>query len=180
MKQDVKMYGGLSDSESDSGESRPTSKKGGKEKAKKEHWFASFMSGIESRPGLPYTLSEYIQVGFNLFFLFVTVFGIYTFWSAVKEDITNASNVEISIAQEAIAQCARDYVNNRCGPDQRVEALRTMCADWDVCMRRDAQAVGRARVSAHTFAQIVNSFVEPISYKTMVCSSSTFLPVPTP
>ncbi|CAG8948831.1 hypothetical protein HYFRA_00001954 [Hymenoscyphus fraxineus] len=169
VKQDVKMFGGLSDSDSDEGDSRPSSKKGGKaEQEKKEHWFGSFMSGIESRPGLPYTLSEYIQVGFNLLFLFLTVFGIYTFWSAVKEDITNASNIEISIAQESIAQCARDYVNNRCGPDQRVEALRKVCADWDVCMRRDAQAVGRARVSAHTFAEIVNSFVEPISYKTMI------------
>jgi Di-sulfide bridge nucleocytoplasmic transport domain len=35
-------------------------------------------------------------------------------------------------------------------------------------MNRDPTVVGRARVSAETFAEIVNSFIEPISYKTMV------------
>jgi hypothetical protein len=36
-------------------------------------------------------------------------------------------------------------------------------------MNRDPTVVGRARVSAETFAEIINSFIEPISYKTMVC-----------
>lgn len=35
-------------------------------------------------------------------------------------------------------------------------------------MNRDPTQVGRARVSAETFAEIINSFIEPISYKTMV------------
>lgn len=34
-------------------------------------------------------------------------------------------------------------------------------------MNRDPAVVGRAKVSAETFAEIINSFVEPISYKTM-------------
>lgn len=35
-------------------------------------------------------------------------------------------------------------------------------------MNRDPAVVGRAKVSAETFAEIINSFVEPISYKTMI------------
>jgi len=35
-------------------------------------------------------------------------------------------------------------------------------------MSRDPREVARARVSAETFAEILNSFVEPISYKAMV------------
>jgi hypothetical protein len=35
-------------------------------------------------------------------------------------------------------------------------------------MNRDPTVVGRAKVSAETFAEIINSFIEPISYKTMV------------
>lgn len=42
-------------------------------------------------------------------------------------------------------------------------------------MNRDPTVVGRARVSAETFAEIVNSFIEPISYKTMVCQPFEFL-----
>jgi len=35
-------------------------------------------------------------------------------------------------------------------------------------MNRDPNAIKRASLSAHTFAEIFNSFVEPISLKTMV------------
>lgn len=42
-------------------------------------------------------------------------------------------------------------------------------------MNRDPTVVGRAQVGAETFAGVVNSFVDPISWKTMVRS-----PVPFP
>lgn len=35
-------------------------------------------------------------------------------------------------------------------------------------MNRDPLAIGRAQVGAETFAGVVNSFVDPISWKTMV------------
>lgn len=35
-------------------------------------------------------------------------------------------------------------------------------------MNRDPLAVGRAQVGAETFAGVVNGFVDPISWKTMV------------
>jgi hypothetical protein len=46
--------------------------------------------------------------------------------------------------------------------------MEKACLAWEKCMNRDPTVVGRARVSAETFAEIVNSFIEPISYKTMV------------
>lgn len=73
------------------------------------------------------------------------------------------------ILQE-ISQCSRDYIENRCAPDMRVPAMEMRCIAWEKCMNRDPSQVGRARVSAETFAEIINSFIEPISYKTMVCS----------
>lgn len=64
-------------------------------------------------------------------------------------------------------------------------AIEDMCNAWASCMNRDvvvAQYVSlfdfilvlvtnmclRAKVSAETIAEIINSFVEPISYKTLV------------
>lgn len=35
-------------------------------------------------------------------------------------------------------------------------------------MQRDTTGVGRARVVAETIGEVVNSFVEPISWKTLV------------
>jgi Di-sulfide bridge nucleocytoplasmic transport domain len=42
------------------------------------------------------------------------------------------------------------------------------CASWETCMNRDPTVVGRAKVGAEMIAEVVNSFVEPISWKTLV------------
>jgi hypothetical protein len=42
-------------------------------------------------------------------------------------------------------------------------------------MNRDPTVVGRAKVGAETFAGVVNSFVDPISWKTMVSTRSAAL-----
>ena len=57
---------------------------------------------------------------------------------------------------------------NRCERESRVPAMEGVCDGWEKCMNRDPGRVGRARVSAHTFAEILNGFVEPISVKAMV------------
>jgi Di-sulfide bridge nucleocytoplasmic transport domain len=67
-----------------------------------------------------------------------------------------------------MAVCSKEYLENRCAPGTRVPAMEKACLAWEKCMNRDPTVVGRARVSAETFAEIINSFIEPISYKTMV------------
>jgi hypothetical protein len=71
-----------------------------------------------------------------------------------------------------MAVCSKEYLENRCAPNTRVPAMEKACVAWEKCMNRDPTVVGRARVSAETFAEIINSFIEPISYKTMVFSFS--------
>ena len=44
-------------------------------------------------------------------------------------------------------------------------------------MNRDPTVVGRAKVGAETFAGVVNSFVDPISWKTMVSPYPSIVPV---
>lgn len=46
--------------------------------------------------------------------------------------------------------------------------MEAACQGWELCMNRDPKVVGRARVGAETFAGIINSFFETISWKTMV------------
>ena len=45
------------------------------------------------------------------------------------------------------------------------------CKAWEACMSRDPTIVGRTNVVAETFAGVINSFVDPISWKTMVSFS---------
>lgn len=70
------------------------------------------------------------------------------------------------IVQE-IAMCALQYKSNLCESNP-VPAMVQQCAKWEACMNRDPAVVGRAKVSAELIAEVVNSFVEPISWKTLV------------
>jgi hypothetical protein len=165
---ETQAIGVYSESDSESGESKQRNKKGRTPEIPQQGWFSSLLTGIESRPQLPNVLATYIQFFTNGFFFLVTVFGVWTAFSAIKADVNKAAQESIARASEEIGQCARDYVDNRCGYDQRVPSLKQICSDWEVCMGRDANQVGRARVSASVLAGIINNFVEPISYKAMV------------
>lgn len=70
------------------------------------------------------------------------------------------------IVQE-IAMCVLQYKNNLCEANP-VPAMVQQCAKWEACMNRDPAVIGRAKVSAELIAEVVNSFVEPISWKTLV------------
>lgn len=157
-------------SETDSDEdSRPRSRKGKSIKEESQPgYLASIFDYIESHPNLPNVLSFYAQLGVNMFIAGLTIFGIYTFWMTIQSDVDKASEDQRGIVLNEIALCAKNFVDNQCGSDRRVPALKEVCENWEHCMNRDPDRIGRARVSATTFAQIFNSFIEPISYKAMV------------
>ena len=154
---------------SDSGEDAEQpklSRKGGSED--KPHWAGSLFSFIAQHPSLPQTLSYYAQFVFNIFLLCCCGYLIYCFWSAVKGDVDKRADEAMADAMAKIKVCADDYRNNYCDRTPRPPYAENLCNEWDRCMNRDPRKVGRAKVSAHTFAEIFNSFIEPISYKAML------------
>lgn len=163
----VGLRGSDSDSEEDS---RPKSREQKATDEKAQGWLAQLLTGIESHPNLPNVLSFYAQLTLNFFFVGLAIFGVWTFWSTIKGDVDKASEEATAAVVAEMAKCARDYVDNGCAKPNRPPALEAVCENWEHCMNRDPNSVGRAKISAHTFAQIFNSFIEPISYKAMVCS----------
>ena len=168
---------GTRGSETDSeDESRSKSRSQALQNENRQGWFAAFLNGIESHPNLPNVLSFYAQLTLNFFLVGLAIFGVWTFWSTIKGDVDKASDEAIAAAVADMAKCAANFVENGCQNPNRPPALETVCDNWDFCMNRDPKSVGRAKISAHTFAQIFNSFIEPISYKAMVCLFIPFLP----
>jgi hypothetical protein len=51
------------------------------------------------------------------------------------------------------------------------------CASWQTCMNRDPTIVGRAKVGAEMIAEVINGFVEPISWKTLVRTRGPGIPL---
>jgi hypothetical protein len=130
---------------------------------------ASLFSFIERYPNAPALITKYVQTFANAAILTFAFYVVYSVWSTIRADVDRASEDSAAEILAEMATCAKNYVDNRCGGNNRLPALETVCSNWELCMNRDPNSIRRAQVSAHTFAQIINSFVEPISLKTMVC-----------
>ena len=70
------------------------------------------------------------------------------------------------VVQE-IKACSVLYKNNFC-EGNIVPHMFQPCGEWETCMNRDPSKIGRARIGAQLLAEIVNAFVENISWKTFV------------
>jgi hypothetical protein len=136
---------------------------------KQPHWISSLFTFIGQHPSVPHILSYYAQFLFNVFLLSCCGYLIYCFWSTVQADVDERAYEAMAEVLAEIGRCKTDYIKNHCDSvEHKAPIAETYCDQWKRCMERDYKKVGRARVSAHTFAQIFNSFVEPISWKAMI------------
>ncbi|CAD6593463.1 MAG: hypothetical protein ASARMPREDX12_007431 [Alectoria sarmentosa] len=132
----------------------------------------SVLTFIDAHPGLPNTLSYYVQFLLNFFLALCVMYVLYGIFSTISNDITERAMMESSEILAEMAVCAREFKENRCERDSRVPAMEIVCNNWEKCMQRDPYKVGRSRLSAGMFAEIVNSFIEPISLKAIIVSVS--------
>jgi hypothetical protein len=137
----------------------------------KQHWLSTFTNFIEAHPTAPHILSWWFQLLFNIFLLACCAYAIWSAWSAFSSDVDNKGHEAAAGVMAQMAVCAREYTKNNCAPATRMPALEAVCEEWGKCMNQDPYKVGRAKISAHTFGEIFNSFIEPISWKAMVFSA---------
>ena len=137
----------------------------------------SVLTFIDAHPGLPNTLSYYVQFLLNFFLTLCVMYVLYGIFSTISNDITERAMMESSEILAEMAVCAREFKENKCERDSRVPAMETVCNNWEKCMQRDPYKVGRSRLSAAMFAEIVNSFIEPISLKAIVRSVPQLSPL---
>lgn len=121
----------------------------------------------------PETLLTYAQVVFNLSILVVFLYLMLNIVLTIQHDVSQkVREYELDYLDE-ISSCEARYTSNRCGSDMQAPALSEACEAWRRCASRDPTVVGRARVTAETFAEILNGFVDVVSWKTMLFSLLT-------
>lgn len=130
---------------------------------------------VSTHRDIPLIASQYMQLMLNLSLILLLLYAVFCFYLTIRHDVDKKVSEFSSTILAEMSLCQRKYIENRCAPGMRVPAMEASCGHWEKCMTRDPAQVGRARVSAETFAEIINSFIEPISYKTMVCSASLLL-----
>lgn len=132
----------------------------------------------------PYILIGYLQMLFNIILICGILYLLLSFYFVIKRDVSIKVNEQLQciisfiffiVMAIEISQCAKKYHENKCNPDLRVPAMENSCLQWENCMRRDPLTIEKAKLHAKTFAEIINSFIEPISYKTLVRDNEFFL-----
>ncbi|KAF8641207.1 hypothetical protein AX17_000841 [Amanita inopinata Kibby_2008] len=142
------------------------------------HYTVNLPAPTLPQPDTPYVLLGYLQFFFNLSLILLFLYLVVQFILTVQRDVEHRiSEYSMEIVQE-IAMCALQYRNNLCSTNP-IPAMAQQCSNWETCMNRDPAVVGRAKVGAELIAEVVNGFVEPISWKTLifVLSSLSFLTV---
>ncbi|RJE21685.1 Nuclear envelope protein Brr6 [Aspergillus sclerotialis] len=160
-----------SDDESDrpsSREEQPAGKKQGKTPTARSSSCSDFFSLLEAHPNVPGILSWWAQLVVNLSLFSLAVYVVFGFVSAIRSEFDQAAEEASDSILAEMATCAKSYVDNKCAGGGRLPALETVCENWERCMNRDPAKIGRAKVSAHTMAIIINSFIDPISWKAIM------------
>ncbi|KAF9560198.1 hypothetical protein CPC08DRAFT_636885 [Agrocybe pediades] len=127
----------------------------------------------------PYVLLGYLQFFFNLSLILIFLYLFVQFIITVQRDVQlRISEYSQDIIQE-ISVCAVHYKDNRCAEGNIIPAMIQQCSNWEACMNRDPSVVGRARVGAELIAEVLDGFVERISWKTLIftLTSLAFLTV---
>jgi hypothetical protein len=145
---------------------------GGAEGPSSPAYYSSQASSVHTpsrllHPEFPRLVSSYCQLFFHGCLVFFALYLFYVLYSSVQADVETRVDEYSSEVLNQIAECHREWRENRCGSDDRPPALTVSCVTWEQCMRRDPRLVARARISAETVAHILNSFVEPLSVKTI-------------
>ncbi|GJP93591.1 alpha,alpha-trehalose-phosphate synthase subunit [Aspergillus niger] len=130
--------------------------------------FSDFFALLEAHPNVPSILSWWAQLVVNLSLFSLAVYVVFGFVSAIRAEFEQAAEEVSDTILAEMAACAKSYVDNRCAGGDRLPALESVCENWERCMNRDPAKVGRAKVSAHTMAVIINSFIDPISWKAIM------------
>ncbi|GAA5928447.1 Brr6/Brl1 family protein [Sporobolomyces koalae] len=116
----------------------------------------------------PYVLLGYLQFGsLTLMAVLVLSLLVLFLWTLYTDIQSRLSSLTLELRSE-ILQCARAYVDNRCEPATRIPAMERKCNEWEECMNQEIVVTGKTRVVAETLAEIVNGFVDVISFKTML------------
>ncbi|KAF9263075.1 hypothetical protein L218DRAFT_973249 [Marasmius fiardii PR-910] len=141
------------------------------------HYTLNMPSPASPQSDTPYVLLGYLQFFFNFSLVLIFFYLLIQFILTVQRDVEHRiSEYSMDIVQE-IAGCALQYKNNNCASP--IPAMIHQCGLWETCMNRDPTKIGRARVGAELIAEVVNGFVEPITWKTLifVLTSLSFLTV---
>ncbi|KAI9279078.1 Di-sulfide bridge nucleocytoplasmic transport domain-containing protein [Sporodiniella umbellata] len=123
-------------------------------------------SSITRHQNISYTVILYLQLFFNTIIFFTALYVFLQVALVMRQDFNLKVGEQLDALYQTKIRCERDYEANKCRSNNRVPAIENMCQDWEACIQKD-MAVAKTKILAEAIAEIINSFTEPISYKTI-------------
>ena len=121
---------------------------------------------------LPYILAGYLQLAFQALLFVASVAVLLLFGYQFAMDVSKKVRLEHRRALHTIQQCRRNFDDNRCAEvAQVVPHMREQCERWRACFQQTSEqlVVNRARLLTETLAEMLNGFLDTISYKSIAC-----------
>jgi len=119
---------------------------------------------------IPVVVSAYLRLFVHASWVALVIYILFACFRVVQQDMAHRVYEAAESVSLQIAECTKNYLQNRCAPETRVPASEAACTIWEKCMYQDPAKVGRAKVSAATIAEILNGFVNELHWKTIVCT----------
>ena len=118
---------------------------------------------------LPYILGGYVQLAFSMAIAGFWLYILLSLANTIFADIDTKVQLFSETVMNEIADCSRNYRENRCEPHTRVPAIASACTVWEACMARDPYVVARrTKIGVETIGESLNSFFEALTWKTIV------------
>eukprot|EP01068_Selenidium_serpulae_P018726 Selendium_serpulae@DN6482_c0_g1_i11.p1 len=125
---------------------------------------------------MPYYLNLYLQLAFNAVLIGGLCWTFWKFFQGIQNDIHSKVQLHSRDVMDRISMCAHNYRENRCEPEYRVPALEKACTEWESCMTMDSGIVDkRSQLSAQTIGEVVNAFLEQLSWKSAILLAAGFV-----
>lgn len=125
-------------------------------------------------PRIPYVALLYLQLLVNVAMVAATFYAVYKIYATVHKDVGHKMALYVSDVQHEISRCLREFQRNKCSL-MRSPALEQPCLEWEKCMARDPQQLGRLQITAETVAEILDGFLRPISWKAVILMATLVL-----
>ncbi|KAI8093142.1 Di-sulfide bridge nucleocytoplasmic transport domain-containing protein [Halteromyces radiatus] len=122
-------------------------------------------------PHTPLILSSYAGLIFYTILIGSLLVLLYLGLTSVQQEIHERIAEHSRELEYSVAQCRQKYQGNHCQDKVKFPFLVTYCNAWLKCMQQNTRVVKRADIGARVFGELINSFFDALTLKTMVALS---------
>ena len=119
---------------------------------------------------IPIRIVTCVQLLYNMGLIVTFTRGIFKVTRILQYDFEKYLDKKTQILILKVLECKNEYNENKC--HLGVPLLQQKCSELSACINTDLSYVLKSKETAEIIAEILNSFFENLSNKTLLCTSA--------